>query len=106
MSILFESLNFNYQTLRVISQTNNNDNNIKPLTTITDILRQRTKDVEVKKYCISLLEKFGSFVYTRNVLNDLNKQARDEIQRLGGNPFLVSVLDELLSWKEASEKED
>lgn len=63
------------------------------------ILRQRTKSVEVKRYCVTLLDKFGSFEYTRKVLSDLNEQAREEIERLGGNPHLVSVLDELLSWK-------
>lgn len=64
-----------------------------------DILRQRTKDIEVKRYCVNLLEKFGSFAYTRNVLEELDKKARDEVQRLGGNPLLVEVLDELMSWK-------
>ncbi|XP_076245307.1 geranylgeranyl pyrophosphate synthase quemao isoform X1 [Calliopsis andreniformis] len=64
-----------------------------------DILRQRTKDIEVKKYCVNLLEKFGSFAYTRNVLNELDKSARDEVERLGGNPLLLEVLDELTNWK-------
>lgn len=44
-----------------------------------DILRQRTKDVEVKKYCIQLLEKMGSFNYTRETLETLDKQARAEV---------------------------
>ncbi|KOB73871.1 Geranylgeranyl diphosphate synthase, partial [Operophtera brumata] len=29
--------------------------------TVKNILRQRTRDVEVKRYCISLLERLGSF---------------------------------------------
>lgn len=66
---------------------------------IMNILRQRTNDVEVKRYCVNLLEKFGSFAYTRRVLEGLDKQARDEIERLGGNPLLIKVLDELLNWK-------
>ncbi|OAD55868.1 Geranylgeranyl pyrophosphate synthase [Eufriesea mexicana] len=64
-----------------------------------DILRQRTKDIEVKRYCVNLLEKFGSFAYTRNVLEELDKKARDEVHRLGGNPILVEILDELMCWK-------
>ena len=48
---------------------------------------------------MTLLEKFGSFAYTREILGDLDRQAREEIERLGGNPHLVTVLDELLSWK-------
>lgn len=46
---------------------------------IIDILRQRTKDVEVKKYCIQLLETLGSFSYTRDILDSLDKDARDEV---------------------------
>lgn len=45
----------------------------------TDILRQRTKDVEVKKYCIHLLEKLGSFKYTRDILKKLDEEARAEV---------------------------
>lgn len=63
-----------------------------------DILRQRTKDIELKRYCIKLLEKFGSFKYTRNVLEELDSTARAEIERLGGNPLLVKILDELKNW--------
>ncbi|XP_058789557.1 terpene synthase [Phymastichus coffea] len=66
---------------------------------VLNILRQRTKNIEVKRYCVNLLDKFGSFKYTREVLSDLDRQARSEISRLGGNPFLISVLDELLTWR-------
>ncbi|KAK1118956.1 Geranylgeranyl pyrophosphate synthase, variant 2 [Melipona bicolor] len=67
---------------------------------IMNILRQRTKDIEVKRYCVNLLEKFGSFAYTRTVLEELDKKARNEVQRLGGNPLLVRLLDELINWKD------
>ncbi|EZA53610.1 Geranylgeranyl pyrophosphate synthase, partial [Ooceraea biroi] len=40
------------------------------------ILRQRTKDVEVKRYCIKLLKECGSFEYTRKILDELNAKAR------------------------------
>lgn len=63
-----------------------------------DILRQRTRDVEVKRYCITLLEKYGSFEYTRDTLIQLDRDARDEVERLGGNPHMEAILDELLSW--------
>lgn len=65
------------------------------LTKFTDILRQRTKEPEVKKYCVSLLEKFGSFAYTKQVLNQLEKDAQEEISKLGGNPFMESFLTSL-----------
>ncbi|KAH8262490.1 hypothetical protein KR026_008234 [Drosophila bipectinata] len=65
----------------------------------TDILRQRTHDIEVKKYCISLLEKLGSFQYTRKVLETLDAEARAEVARLGSNPYMDRLLNKLLSWK-------
>lgn len=55
--------------------------------------------MEVKKYCIKLLEKLGSFKYTRDVLVQLDLDARREIENLGPNPLMVHLMDELLSWK-------
>ncbi|KAL7050895.1 hypothetical protein ACKWTF_004261 [Chironomus riparius] len=66
---------------------------------VLHILRQRTRDVEVKKYCVSLLEKTGSFRYTRETLDALDKEARNEVMELGPNPIMDNLLDELLSWK-------
>ncbi|CAH1106030.1 unnamed protein product [Psylliodes chrysocephalus] len=59
---------------------------------VIHILRQRTKDTEVKKYCVSLLEKYGSFEHTRQTLLKLQKDAKDEIEKLGGNPFMEEFL--------------
>ncbi|XP_076633334.1 terpene synthase-like [Colletes latitarsis] len=73
-------------------------------TEIKNILRRRTKDITVKRYCAELLEKFGSFAYTRNVLEDLDKQARREIERLGGNPLFVAILDKLMDLKHPHNK--
>lgn len=64
----------------------------------TDILRQRTRDVEVKRYFITLLDKYGSFTYTRETLLQLDRDARAEIQKLGGNPHMEAILDDLLNW--------
>ena len=63
------------------------------------ILQQRTKNVELKKYCVTLLEKFGSLNYTRHTLEKLDGEMRAEIAKLAGNPMLEVFLDELLSWK-------
>lgn len=54
--------------------------------------------MDVKRYCVSLLEKFGSFEYTRQTLIQLDLDARREIEKLGGNPILERVLDELKNW--------
>lgn len=69
---------------------------------VLDILRQRTRDVEVKKYCVSLLEKHGSFAYTRETLEALDTEARNEVELLGPNPIMMTLLNELLSWKTTS----
>nr|BAJ79290.1 geranylgeranyl diphosphate synthase [Reticulitermes speratus] len=63
------------------------------------ILRQQTQDVELKKYCVTLLEKFGSLSYTRHTIEELDAEARAEAAKLGGNPMLEAVLDELMNWK-------
>jgi geranylgeranyl diphosphate synthase type 3 len=55
--------------------------------------------MKLKKYCCTLLEKFGSFSYTRHTLKELDAEARAEIAKLGGNPELEKVLNELLDWK-------
>jgi geranylgeranyl diphosphate synthase type 3 len=55
--------------------------------------------VELKKYCITLLEKFGSFSYKRNTLEQLDAALRAEVAKLGGSPLLEAFLDELLTWK-------
>jgi len=66
---------------------------------VMNILRQRTTDVEVKKYCISLLEDAGSFKYSLQVLEDLDSQIRSEIEKLGGNAVLIQLMDELKNWQ-------
>jgi geranylgeranyl diphosphate synthase type 3 len=55
--------------------------------------------VEVKKYCITLLEKFGFFSHKRHTLEEPDAEARTEVSKLGGSPLLEDVLDELLDRK-------
>ncbi|MCL4118426.1 UNVERIFIED_CONTAM: hypothetical protein GTU68_056318 [Idotea baltica] len=70
---------------------------------VINIIRQRPKDLEVKKYCVSLLEKFGSIAYTKAALSDLDRTAREEIEKLGGNPLMISLLDSLRNWDKESQ---
>ncbi|KAK7791573.1 hypothetical protein R5R35_002863 [Gryllus longicercus] len=70
---------------------------------VIHILRQRTRDVEVKRYCVSLLERFGSFSHTRKTLEQLDAEAREEVAQLGGNPLMEAVLDGLINWKSTTE---
>jgi len=56
-------------------------------------LKQRTTDLDVKKYAINLMMKSSSFDYTLNYLKRVEQQARDEVQRLGNNALLQGILD-------------
>ncbi|CAD5120299.1 DgyrCDS8872 [Dimorphilus gyrociliatus] len=62
---------------------------------IMNILRQRTEDIDVKKYCVQLIEDSGSFDYTIKVLKELEKQIIENIEKLGGNPLLLGLVNEL-----------
>jgi geranylgeranyl diphosphate synthase type 3 len=55
--------------------------------------------VELKKYCVKLLENLGSLSYTRQNLEELDAEARAEVAKFGGNPMLEDLLDKLLEWK-------
>jgi geranylgeranyl diphosphate synthase type 3 len=56
--------------------------------------------VELKKYLVTLLEKFGSLSYARQTVEEIDAELRAEIAKLGGNPLLEDLLDELMEWKE------
>ncbi|KAI6650645.1 Geranylgeranyl pyrophosphate synthase-like [Oopsacas minuta] len=62
---------------------------------IQAILRQRTTDFQVKKYCTSLLRKIGSLEYTEGVLAKLEVSILEKIKGLGGNPLLEAMIKEL-----------
>ncbi|CAH0559224.1 unnamed protein product [Brassicogethes aeneus] len=62
---------------------------------VVHILHQRTKEIEVKKYCVALLEKYGSFEYTRKKLKELELEAKEELVKLGGNPYMEEFLNSL-----------
>lgn len=62
---------------------------------IMNILRQRTKDIEVKKYCVRLLDEAGSFEYTLCVLKQLKDEIAAEVTTLGPNKFILNLMDEL-----------
>lgn len=61
------------------------------------ILRQRTTNVETKRFALQCLEHSGSFAYTREVLRRLHAEAQREVQRLEAqlgtpNPQLLHIL--------------
>lgn len=63
--------------------------------TIINILRQHTEDRDLKRHCVRCMHELGSFEYTRQVLLEIEGQARQSIAALGGNPQLEALLDRL-----------
>jgi geranylgeranyl diphosphate synthase type 3 len=53
----------------------------------------------MKKYCVKLLEDFGSLSYTRRIIEELVAEVRPEVAKLGGNQLIGDVLDDVMSWK-------
>lgn len=64
-------------------------------TRLMNILKQRTTDVDIKKYFVDYLEQVGSFAYTKVVLKELEDKAQGLIASLGGNPHLSAVVVQL-----------
>lgn len=60
---------------------------------VLNILRQRTEDVEVKKYCIGLIRERHSLDYTVTRLRKISSEIRAEVRALGGNSKLDEVMD-------------
>lgn len=54
---------------------------------------------------MKLMEEKGSFQYTLGVLEKLDMETRKEVEKLGNNPHLTALLDELVL-KDCCDKED
>ncbi|XP_011870219.1 PREDICTED: geranylgeranyl pyrophosphate synthase-like [Vollenhovia emeryi] len=80
---------FGFPIIHAIT-TNPNDKQI------LNIVKLRTTDVNMKRHCVKLLESFGSFKYTRGILEELEKKMKTDLERLGGNPILMEMMDD---WK-------
>jgi len=63
---------------------------------VMKLLQTRPSTAETKRAIIAYMDiQTNSFEYTRNVLKQLEEQAMAEIERLGGNPKLISILEAL-----------
>ncbi|RIA98732.1 geranylgeranyl pyrophosphate synthase [Glomus cerebriforme] len=60
---------------------------------LINILKQHTTSIELKQFAIKIMKETGSFNYTKHYLSQTEKKARDEVQRLGGNPMLEQIMD-------------
>lgn len=74
-------------------------------TRLLNILKQRTEDVDVKRYAQSVMRETGSFKYTRAKCTSLKNECIQHIEELGGNPPLLKVIDLLDSQLDALSSE-
>lgn len=70
-------------------QTNPDD------TRMISILKQRTEDVDVKRYAQSVLRETGSLLYTRETCSNLKQKIIEETEAFGGNKPLLEILEML-----------
>jgi len=59
---------------------------------IKAIMKMRTQDIQLKKRCLALIEKCGSFEHTRTVLKQLKAVIDEEIGKLDKNPLMPQFL--------------
>ncbi|GAA93487.1 uncharacterized protein L969DRAFT_89264 [Mixia osmundae IAM 14324] len=62
---------------------------------LINVLRQHSSDPSLKAWAVAYMQETGSFAYCRDVLSRLDVQAREEIERLGGNPLLLKIIDKM-----------
>lgn len=59
---------------------------------ILNILKQQTKDEDVKLYAVKYMKQTGTFEYTRKVIDRLGRDAMGMVEALGGNEDLEAIL--------------
>ena len=62
---------------------------------LLNILKQKPHDHEILNYAVECVKRTGSFEYTVSYIRKVEKQAKEEISRLGGNPKLSKILESL-----------
>ena len=62
---------------------------------IVDVLRQRTESIEVKCYAREWMIQNGSLDFTRRKLLHISDQIKSEVERLGGNSIMSSIIMQL-----------
>ena len=60
-----------------------------------NILQKRSNSLDLKQYALQLLEHTNTFDYCREFLANIEREARQEIEQLGGNTKLERIMDAL-----------
>ena len=66
------------------------------------VVQQKTHNLEIKKYCVSLLADAGSFEYSKIILGELEEKIRNAIDKLGANGAMLSLMDKLADWRKVN----
>jgi geranylgeranyl diphosphate synthase, type III len=64
-------------------------------TRLASILKQRTDDVDVKRYAQGIMKQSRSLVYTRQKCSELKHEIVQQVQDFGGNAPLLKILETL-----------
>jgi len=62
---------------------------------LENVLKQRTQDHDILKFAVECIKSTKSFEYTLETIMKIEKDARDEIKKLGGNVKLEKIMDHL-----------
>lgn len=62
---------------------------------LLNILKQKTSEHDVLRFAVQCIQSTNSFEYTVSFIKKIEKQAWEEIGKLGGNPKLSKILEGL-----------
>lgn len=71
---------------------------------LINILRQRTEDIDVKRYAVQYMQECGALEHTRHALRELRAKIDIEITRLHGHSALSALLMKLDSQLDSDQK--
>jgi geranylgeranyl diphosphate synthase type 3 len=77
---------FSFPIIHYVRQSEEND------TRLLSILKQRTEDIDLKKYAQNLMREAGSLQYTREKCIELKGTILTQIEELGGNAPLTKLI--------------
>lgn len=80
---------FSFPIIHCVRNSGQNDSRL------LSILKQRTEDVDLKKYAQRLMKEAGSLKYTRDKCIELKATILSQIELLGGNPPLQKLIEML-----------
>jgi geranylgeranyl diphosphate synthase, type III len=64
-------------------------------TRLINILKQRTEDIDVKRYAQGVMREAGSLRYTRDKCSALKCEIVEQIHVFGGNPTMIKLIEML-----------